>query len=107
MKLISESPQEDRLIPGVAALLIDLGIDADGYLQKDSFAATFLSSNDLELLECDFTTHMNEDEMAFFLQSIEDSLRAAMYDAAIRTTEKALRHINQGTWRLSTRQSSS
>ena len=104
MKLISESQQEDRLIPGITALLIDLGIDADGYVQKDALATTFLSSNDFELLDYDFTTHMGEEDMTFLLKSIEDSLRAAMHDAAIRTTEKALHHINQGTWRLNTKQ---
>lgn len=87
MKLISESAAEDQLIYGLTNLLTDLGVDANGYLHKESIANVFWSSNDFILNLASVNAVTDEDKEAL-LFSLERELIEAMIKAGARVIKK-------------------
>lgn len=102
MILIAENEHDDQVLGGLTALLIDLGVETDSYLQEDALAAVFWSANDLEL-EADALTYMSKEDRVTFLLSIEDSLRASMRKAGLRTINRAIEHTQGGHAHLNAR----
>ena len=68
MILIAENEHDDQVLGGLTALLIDLGVETDSYLQEDALAVVFWSANDLEL-EADALTYMSKEDRVTFLLS--------------------------------------
>jgi len=102
MKLIAENEHDDQVLGGLTALLSDLGIETDSYLKEDALAAIFWSANDLDL-ETDALSYMSKEDRIAFLLSIEDSLRASMRKAGLRTINRAIEHIQGGHAHLNAR----
>lgn len=102
MKLIAENPHDDQVIGGLSALLNDLGVETDSYLQEDALAAVFWSANDLEL-EADALSYMSKEDRIAFLTSIEDSIRASMRKAGFRTINAAIARAQGGHAHLNAR----
>lgn len=94
MKLIAETPHENRILNGLSALLCDLGVDVDSYLHEEALAVTFISSNHFPVP--DEMQTMNHDERLLFLRGIEDSIRSAMFAAGYRMMHDAWEKANLG-----------
>ena len=102
MKLIAETSYEDQIVMSLTAFLNDLGVDAYGFRQEDTFGATFWSANELDL-EVNALSYMSKEDRIAFLASIEDQLRSSMRKAGLRTISNALSHAQGGHAHLNAR----
>ncbi len=102
MKLIAENQHDDQILLNLTALLSDLGVEVDSYRQEEALAPVFWSANELEL-ETDALSYMSKDDRIAFLRSIEDSLRASMRKAGLRTISTAIARAQGGHAHLNAR----
>lgn len=95
LKLIAETAEENTMLPGLGALLTDLGIIANEYRKDEAFAVTFWSAAELSYLYAE-RFNLTHEEAAYLLEELEPSLRSAMSAAGLRLIERAC-HKNLST----------
>lgn len=90
MILISETKEENIMLPGLSALLTDLGVEVISYHTDEAFAVTFWSASELSHI---YAEHFNltHEEAVSLLEEIEPFLHAAMTSAGARLIDRILR----------------
>lgn len=95
MKLIAETEEENTMLPGIAALMTDLGIIANEYRKEEAYAVTLWSAAELSYLYAD-RFNLTHEEAAYLLEELEPMLRSTMAAAGVKLIERAC-HKNLST----------
>lgn len=89
MILISESKEEDSILPGLSALIEDLGVLTTEYRMDEAYAVIFWSAADLSHMYAD-RVDLTQEEAAYLLEELEPFLRAAMATAGAKLIDRSL-----------------
>ncbi len=89
MRLIAETEEENLMLPGLSALMADLGVISTEYRTDEAYAVTFLSAGELSYLYAD-DYDLTREEAAYLLEELEPYLRTAMAAAAARMIDRAI-----------------
>lgn len=89
MILIAETKEENIMLPGISALLTDLGVEVIPYRTDEAFAVTFWSADELSHI---YAEHFNltHEEAVALLEEIEPFLHATMTSAGARLIDRIL-----------------
>lgn len=95
MRLIAETTEENALLPGLVALLADLGVETSEYRTDEAYAMAFWSASDLSHFYAE-QIDLTHEEAQYLLEEIEPFLRATMVAAGAKLIDKMLyRNLNQ------------
>ena len=86
--MIAETEEENTMLPGLGALMADLGIIANEYRKDEAYAVTFWSAAELSYLYAE-RFNLTYEEAAYLLEELEPSLRSAMAAAGLRLIDRA------------------
>ena len=89
MRLIAETEEENAILPGLSALLADLGIISTEYRMDEAYAFTHWSAGELSYLYAD-QIDLTKEEAAYLLEELEPLLRTTMATAGMRLIDRAI-----------------
>ena len=89
LKLIAETEEENLMLPGLSALLFDLGVLSTEYRTDEAYAATFWSAAELSYLFAE-EHDLTKEEAAYLLEELEPFLCVTQSSAGVRLIERTL-----------------
>jgi len=87
--MIAETKEEDAMLPGLTALMNDLGIDVVDYRTDEAYAITFWSASDLCHMYSD-AYDLSYEEAVAILEEVEPFLTFRMSSAGVKYIDRSI-----------------